>query len=352
MGLIPAAADDSGAANDPPAVAAVEFDAVSLLRQDRPVLDELTFMLPAGRLLAIIGGNGAGKSALLNAIVDCPPLDHGTIRLFGREPADPVARRRIGWLPDRAQIERWLQGRIGQGGWQVGGPRVTSQQVGCRPDGSAQAPSLMSGRTRGRSDQAPLPCGVDLLVWFGSHFGMQWTRDEARDLADRHRLTGAWMDEDVQRLSPGMIRLLGLAAALASDRELLLLDEPFAGLDPLTRGRWAEQLGRLREQRRSVLIATRSLADIAPQADRILLLVDGCLSVVGRPQGLMGMPGRRAGKGVPVGTPGVGAGAELADRAVSGPAAVVHLQQSRQVVPTAGLESPTTWGRILPFSSR
>ena len=286
------------AANDPPGVAAVEFDQVSLVSQGQTVLDELSFTLPPGRLVVIVGGNGAGKSALLKAIVEGPPLEHGRIRLFGREAGDPACRRRISWLPDHAQIGPWV-------------PRHDEPAATWR--------------------------GIDLLVSFGTRFGSHWTRDQARERLARHRLDSRWLDEAARRLSPGSIRELALAAAMASDRDLLLLDEPFAGLDPLTRDHWADALGRLvrheREQYeqalqgrtrqeqaskgqatkeqggqeqasmgqgghgpgqpRTVLVATRSLAGLEAVADRILLLVDGCLSFDGLPATLAAHETRR-----------------------------------------------------------
>lgn len=282
-------ADDAPvAANDPPGVAAVEFDQVSLISQGQTVLDELSFTLPPGRLVVIVGGNGAGKSALLKAIVESPLLEHGSIRLFGREAADFACRRRIGWLPDREQLGRWL-------------PQCVEPAVTWR--------------------------GIDLLLSFGAHFGSHWTADQARERVALHQADSRWLDEAAGRLSPGSIRALALAAAMASDRDLLLLDEPFAGLDPLARGYWADALGRLmRDEReqyeqalhgqeqgheqgqgqkgqgqgqgqkgqhgqgqhgrghpRTVLVATRSLAGLETVADRILLLVDGCLSFDGLP---------------------------------------------------------------------
>ena len=255
-------ADDAPvAANDPPGVAAVEFDQVSLVSQGQTVLDELSFILPPGRLVVIVGGNGAGKSALLRAIVEGLALEHGRIRLFGHEAGDLACRRRIGWLPDHAQIGPWL-------------PRHVEPAATWR--------------------------GIDLLVSFGAHFGSHWTQDQARERIARQRLDSRWLDEAARRLSPGSIRGLALAAAMASDRDLLLLDEPFAGLDPLTRDHWADALGRLvrhereqYEQPRTVLVATRSLAGLETVADRILLLVDGCLSFDGLPATLEAHETRR-----------------------------------------------------------
>lgn len=255
--------DRSPAANDPPGVAALVFDEVSLVRQGRPVLDDLSFTLPAGQLIAVIGGNGAGKSALLKAIVESPRLDQGTIRVYGHDPGDPLARRCIASLPDPSQADRWLQ---------------------------AHSLRMKGGR------------GVDLLVWLAGQVGLQWTPDEAREQAAALRLELAWLDEEAQRLSPGSVRVLGLTAALACDRDLLLLDEPFAGLDAPSQARWADYLGQRAQGRRTVLVASRSLGDIGTRADRVLVLADGCLAFTGVPaalgsagkQGVRGLVGRAA----------------------------------------------------------
>ncbi len=277
--------DGSPAANDPPGVAALVFDEVSLVRQGRPVLEDLSFTLPAGQLIAVIGGNGAGKSALLKAIVESPRLDQGTIRVYGHDPADPLARRCIASLPDPSQTDRWLQAHSRSNPH----PHAHSHPHP-HPHPTPHSLRMKGGR------------GVDLLVWLAGQVGLQWTPDEASEQAAALRLERAWLDEEAQRLSPGSVRVLGLTAALACDRDLLLLDEPFAGLDAPSQARWAEYLGQRAQGRRSVLVASRSLGDIGTRADRVLVLADGCLAFTGVPaalggagtQGVRGPVGRAA----------------------------------------------------------
>ncbi len=247
MSIVAQATGGALAANDPPDAPAIELDQVDLSRQGLPVLEQVSFSLPPGGSLVITGSNGAGKTTLLEALVEGRRSDAGSLRLFGRDAADPMARRRLAWLPERVLAP-------------------------------AAAP------------------GHEVLAGLGGRYGMRWSPAEARLLGRSHGLADEQLDRCVSGYSPGMLKALGLIAALASDRALLVLDEPFAGLDGSAREWWLGRLLRLRQEQRTLLVAARSLAGFGSQLDRVLLLGHGRVLFEGTPASLQA---RCAGGAVP-----------------------------------------------------
>ena len=230
------------AANDPPGVAAIEVEQVDLSRQGQPVLEQVSFSLMPTESLVITGGNGAGKSSLLRCLVEGHRLDAGRIRLFGRDIRDATARRRLAWLPERVL-----------------------------PPAAA--------------------LGFEVLVWLGGQYGMRWSHAHARRLVASHGLSEALLERSAAGCSPGTLKMLGLIAALGSDRELLVLDEPFTGLDGRAREWWLARLLRLRDEQRTLVVAARSLDGIGGRVDRIVLLRGGRVLFEGSPAGLRARTG-------------------------------------------------------------
>lgn len=231
-------ASGPAAANDPPDVAAIEVDQVDLGRQGEPVLQQLSFTLMPGESLVVTGANGSGKSMLLRCLVEGRAIDTGSIRLFGREHREVAARRRLAWLPERVLLPATLPG------------------------------------------QALL--GLDVLGWLGGRYGMRWSAAELRLLGTSHGLGDDLLLQAASGYSPGLLKMIGLIAAVASDRELLLLDEPFAGLDGSAREWWLGRLMRLGAEQRTLVIATRSMAAIGRRVGQVVLLGEGRMLYAGR----------------------------------------------------------------------
>ena len=139
--------------------------------------------------------------------------------------------------------------------------------------------------------------GHELLVWLGGQYGMRWSRAHVRLLAARHGLPADLLDGCAVGYSPGMLKVLGLIAAVGSDRELLVLDEPFAGLDGSAREWWRGRLLHLRDEQRTLVVAARSLAGIGDGIDRILLLDEGRVLFEGTPAALQARTGSRGSRG-------------------------------------------------------
>lgn len=196
-----------------------------------PVLDDVSFDVAPGEFVALVGPNGSGKSTLLRILVGLLRPAAGTARLFGRDPLDGHDRARLGYVPQRPSLAADLAatvddvvraGRLARSGW-LGGRR--------RADDAAVEGALVA---------------VDLL-----------------DL--RH--------ERISHLSGGQQQRAFIARALAGEPDLLVLDEPVAGIDVESQRRFRESLVSLvRERRAAVLLVSHELGAVADVLDRVLVL--------------------------------------------------------------------------------
>lgn len=193
----------------------------------RPVLRSVSFALEPGQMLGIVGPNGAGKSTLLKSLLGLIQPDFGRVEVFGR-PVDDV-RSRIAYVPQTEGVD-WdfpitvrevvLMGRYGQKGW-YGRPN--------RDD-------------RARAHEALEKVG---MVKF----------------EDRH----------IRQLSGGQQRRVFLARALCQGAELLLLDEPFAGVDAATEKAIFALIDQMASEGKALLVVNHDLS-ILNRFDRVLLL--------------------------------------------------------------------------------
>lgn len=210
---------------------AVQIDELAFgYRRDHQVFPSLSAVFPSGASV-LLGPNGAGKSTLLGLIADTLRPQAGTIRVVGLgSPSDHGNRRRyrrgVVWLPQRSGAFPGLTARehVAYCGWLKG---------------------------LSRSD-----------AWDGSAAALT-----AVDLAARADVRAA-------TLSGGQIRRLGVAGALVSGAQWILLDEPTAGLDPAQRARFAQVIQDLPSEV-SVIVSTHQTEDVAATYDHVTVLVDG-----------------------------------------------------------------------------
>jgi heme exporter protein A len=196
-------------------------------------VDDITFSLEEGELLTLFGPNGAGKTTLLGMLGGALRPHAGEIRFRGepRDPSETAWRREIGVLSHRT----FLYGPL-----------------------SARENLDFYGRLYGLPD---LPDRVDARL---AEVGLE-----------RHR------DRKVREFSRGMRQRLALARTLLHDPSLVLLDEPFTGLDVHAAALLREVLTRLKDGRRTVVLVTHSLTDGLALADRIAIQVDGRFAFLG-----------------------------------------------------------------------
>ena len=221
--------------------AAIVVDALQVYRGGVPVLPGLSITVAAGKVTGLLGPSGSGKSTLLRALVGVQVVAGGTVTVLGHPAGSSALRRRIGYL--------------------------------------TQAPSVYADL----SVRENLRYFARLLsVGFGEV-------DEAIDAV----ALGAFAGRIVGRLSGGQQARVSLATALLGRPELLVLDEPTVGLDPLLRRDLWELFHRLADSG-STLVVSSHVMDEADRCDELLLLRDGALIATGTPTDLRRRTGAEA----------------------------------------------------------
>lgn len=187
-------------------------------------LDGVDLQVPAGTVFALLGENGAGKTTLIRILTGFLQATSGSCQVLGLDPVrDALAiRRRVGYVSDAPALYDWMQvGEIG---------------------------------------------------WFASTFYPPGFLDRYRAMIRRYELAEAWK---IRRLSKGQRAKTALALALASDPELLILDEPTAGLDPLVRREFLESMVDRAAVGKTVLLSSHQIAEVERVADHIAFLRQG-----------------------------------------------------------------------------
>ena len=183
---------------------------VGFLGKARALLDGLTLRVSEGEIHGLVGRNGAGKSTLMRALLGVTPVQRGTVRLWGRDPADPQARTSVGYAPDIALFP----------------PTLTPREI-------------VNLHTALLDASAPRALEVLDQVGLLSH-----------------------ADRPVRVFSKGMGQRLSLAVALLGSPRLLLLDEPMSGLDPEGRHLVRRLIRQSHASGMTILFSSHVLADV------------------------------------------------------------------------------------------
>jgi heme exporter protein A len=192
-----------------------------------PVLAGIDLTVDAGELVVLLGANGAGKTTLLRVLATLLRPSGGTLRLFGEDASQrpPAARRRVGHV---------------------------GHESACYPDLTGRENLRFYAELHGVPD--PESRITELLRWAGL--------EEAARRA-------------VRVYSRGMVQRLALARALLHGPELLLLDEPFSGLDPSASARLQSLLAELRRSGHAIVLSTHDVERVAAIATRVAILHRG-----------------------------------------------------------------------------
>lgn len=205
---------------------ALALDGVTKRFQSVTAVDKLSFAVRQGEVFGFLGGNGAGKTTSLRMVLDIIRPDEGRISVLGRPPGRGNARA-IGFLPEERGLYRSMS-------------------------------------------------AIDTLVYFGRLKGMTAADSRSRGLAllDRFGLA-ANARSTMDKLSKGMAQKVQLAAAIVNQPQLLILDEPFSGLDPVNQGLLEEEIKRAATDGATVVFSTHVMQHAERLCDRLLLLARG-----------------------------------------------------------------------------
>lgn len=217
---------------------AIEIKDLSVLfrshRGSVEALKGLSLTVDAGTVFGFLGPNGAGKTTTMHVLLGFIEPASGSARIFGEDVRHSLSRRRIGYLPERAETYIFLTGR-------------------------------------------------ELLHMAGRLFGMGGAglRHRVDELLRQVDLVDA-ADRRIGTYSRGMLQRIGLAQALVNDPDLVILDEPTGGLDPLGRMEVRRIIADLRARGKTVFFSSHELSEVELVCDHIALMVSGRVIAEGK----------------------------------------------------------------------
>ncbi len=202
-------------------------------RHDHHALKNVDLTVQRGEVFGLLGPNGAGKTTLIKVLLGIVHPTSGEARVLSENAGSQHARQRIGYLPENLVFPRHHTG---------------------------EGALYFYGRLSGLSETAirnQIPPLIELV-----------------GLAGRHR-------EPVRKYSKGMRQRLGLAQAMLHDPEILILDEPTDGLDPLGRSQIRELIERLKQRGKSVFLNSHILQEVELVCDRVAIMARGQVRAIG-----------------------------------------------------------------------
>ena len=222
-----ASAEQAAVAGTRAGVPAIATSGLRKAYGTRVALHDLTLAVQPGEVFGFLGPNGAGKTTAMKILLGLVRPSGGEALVFGRPPAEPAARRRIGYLPEHFRFQEWAT-------------------------------------------------GDELLDFHGRLSGLGGAERGARipELLERVGLAGRG-GERVRRYSKGMTQRLGLALALLHRPELVLLDEPTSALDPVGRREVRELVRELADGGVTVFLNSHLLTEVEAVCDRVAIVSQG-----------------------------------------------------------------------------
>jgi len=205
-------------------------------------VDNVDFEVRRGEVFGLLGPNGSGKSTTVKLLLGLLYPTKGHIEVFGHSPRHVGTKARIGYLPEESYLYRYLDSRE-------------------TLDFFGNLFELSSGERRKRSEQLLEMVGLKQV---------------------QHRVVGEF--------SKGMQRRIGLAQALINDPDLVILDEPTAGLDPIGCREVKDLILALARRGKTVILSSHLLADVEDVCDRVVIYYGGRVQAMGTMQELLATP--------------------------------------------------------------
>jgi len=207
----------------------ITIDHISKSYGECRAVSDLSLSLNAGEILGFLGTNGAGKTTTIKMLLGFFAPDAGHISVFGHNPADAQTRQRVGFMPETAYYYPYLN-------------------------------------------------IYELLSFYGGLCGMPSAliRQRTEELIVRTGLENAGK-RLLKTYSKGMLQRAGIAQAILHDPDLLILDEPFTGLDPLARIQLRDLILELKAKGKTILFSSHELSEAELMCDRIAIMKAGAL---------------------------------------------------------------------------
>src|SRR2546423_9900520 len=203
-------------------------------------LDDLSLTISRGEVFGLLGPNGSGKSTTIKLLLGLIFPSRGSARILGRPAGDTTVNERMGFLPEESSLYRFLNGE-------------------------------------------------EILKFYGKLFKIDRKTLNRRvpELLDTVGLDAKSRKRKLREYSKGMARRIGLAQALINNPDLILLDEPTTGLDPIGTREMKDLILSLKAQGKTVLLCSHLLADVQDVCDRITILYRGKMQTLGHVKDLL-----------------------------------------------------------------
>ena len=198
-----------------------------LFKKGSRAIDEVSLEVGRGQVFGLLGPNGAGKTTLIKILLGLVRVTSGEARVFGRRAGDPVSRRRVGYLPEAHRLPQYL----------------TGEQV-------LRLYGMYSGRTA------------------------EWLNERLPHWIERVGMKGS-AKRKIREYSKGMTQRIGLAQALIHEPELVFLDEPTDGVDPVGRKVIRGIVKELKDAGVTVFINSHLLMEVEMICDRVVIMDKG-----------------------------------------------------------------------------
>lgn len=197
------------------------------MRDRARAVDGIDFTVHENEVFGLLGPNGSGKSTTIKLILGLLKPTSGRVGVFGKPPTDVLTKKRIGYLPEESYLYPFLNAR-------------------------------------------------ETLDYYGKLFGLDHKNRQKRidELLDMVGLAHAQF-RPVREYSKGMQRRIGIAQALINDPDLLILDEPTTGLDPIGTRQVKDLILELGRRGKSIILSSHLLADVEDVVDRMVILYGG-----------------------------------------------------------------------------
>ena len=221
-----------------------DYETGFLKKKRMRALDNLTLDVKAGQIFGFLGGNGAGKTTTIKTLMRLQFPTEGSAKILGHDIADVQMHARIGYCPENPYFYDYLTAR-------------------------------------------------ELMDYFGELFGLSATQRKAKC---EELLTAVGLEEkdwkrQLRKFSKGMLQRVGLAQSHINDPEIVFLDEPMSGLDPVGRREIRELIAGLRDKGTTVFMSTHILSDIEALCDEVAILRSGKLAASGNLSDLLSSSG-------------------------------------------------------------